>query len=89
MSKAKLMAPWFVYILLCEDQSFYTGISTNLEQRFKDHKNGKGGKYTRSHKPLKIAYQEKHPTKSSALKRELEIKSWPKSAKITLINKPT
>lgn len=79
---------YYVYILLCKENSLYTGISTNPRQRFEDHKSGKGGKYTRSHKPLKIVYQEKHPTKSSALKRELEIKNWPKSAKITLINKP-
>lgn len=75
---------WFVYILLCEDDSFYTGISNNLKKRFLDHKSGKGGYYTRSHKPVKIIYTEKLPTKSKALKREAEIKSWSREKKIAL-----
>ncbi len=79
---------WFIYILLCSDKSLYTGITNNLKGRFKEHQEGKGGKYTRSHKPLKIVYFEEVPTKSLALKRELEIKKYSKSAKITLINKP-
>ena len=67
---------WWVYILLCQDGSLYTGSTNNLEKRFADHKNGKGGKYTRSHPPLKIVYQEELASKSAALKREIEIKSW-------------
>jgi putative endonuclease len=67
---------WFVYILLCEDNSLYTGSTNNLEKRFADHQKGKGGKYTRSHPPLKIVYQEELASKSAALKREIEIKSW-------------
>lgn len=73
---------WFVYVLLCRDGSLYTGISDNPEKRLADHINGKGGRYTRSHKPRKIIYQEKFLTKSEALKREFEIKSWPKQKKI-------
>ena len=45
---------WFVYILLCDDGSLYTGITNNPSQRLTDHRNGKGGRYTRLHKPLKI-----------------------------------
>lgn len=73
---------WFVYIVLCQDESLYTGSTNNLEKRFLDHKNGKGGRYTRSHNPLKIVYREKIPTKSEALKREAEIKSWSRFKKI-------
>lgn len=73
---------WFVYILLCSDQSFYTGSTNNLEKRFLEHKNGKGGRYTRSHLPTKIIYFEKFLTKSEALKREIEIKSWSRFKKI-------
>lgn len=65
---------WFVYILECEDGSFYTGVTNNLEKRFSAHQMGKGGYYTRSHKPLKLIYQEKLTTKGQALKREHEIK---------------
>ena len=76
---------WFVYIILCEDKSLYTGISNNLIKRFKDHKEGRGGKYTRSHKPIKILYSEKKKSKSGALKREIEIKKMQKKDKLILI----
>lgn len=73
---------WYVYVLLCRDGSLYTGASNNLEQRFLDHKDGKGGRYTRSHKVVKLIYQETFNTQSEALKREAEIKSWKKDMKI-------
>lgn len=73
---------WYVYILLCADNSLYTGITNDVNKRFADHKAGKGGKYTRSHTPIKIIYTEPFPTKSEALKRELEIKHWTRSQKI-------
>ena len=74
---------WHIYILLCSNNSLYTGATNNLEKRFLDHKNGKGAHYTRVHKPLKIVYSEEFPTKSEALKREWEIKSWSRENKIT------
>ena len=77
---------WSVYILLCEDDSLYTGISDNPERRFLDHKNGKGGRYTRSHKPSKIIYIEELPTKNDALKRERQIKGWSREKKIKILN---
>ncbi len=80
---------YFVYILLCSDQSLYTGITKNPKQRFSDHLSGRGGAYTRSHKPLKIIYLEKLPDKSTALKREAEIKSWTKLKKITTLGLET
>ncbi len=76
---------WFVYILLCQGGSLYTGISTNLQQRFLDHRNGKGGKYTRLHKPIKILHTEQLPNKPSALKRELQIKGWFRAKKIQIL----
>jgi putative endonuclease len=76
---------WHVYILLCSDNSLYTGATNNLEKRFNDHKNGKGAAYTKSHKPLKIIYSEHFPTRSEALKREIEIKAWPRHKKITTL----
>ena len=65
---------WFVYIIKCKDNSLYTGITNDLQRRFQEHKQGKGGKYTRSHKVLKIVFFEKLTTKSEALKREIELK---------------
>ena len=75
---------WFVYILLCEDGSLYTGSTNNPEKRFKMHKEGKGGRYTRSHKVVKIVYKEQFETKSEALKKEMEIKNFKKEEKIRL-----
>lgn len=77
---------WFVYVIQCVDGSFYTGSTNNLKKRFLEHKNGVGGRYTRSHKPVKIIYFEKLPTRSKALKREAQIKSWSKGKKIRMIN---
>ncbi|MEK7571490.1 MAG: GIY-YIG nuclease family protein [Patescibacteria group bacterium] len=77
------MNTWFVYILLCRDTSLYTGASPDPEERFLTHQKGKGSKYTRSHPPLKLVYQEACGTHSNALKRELEIKSWSREKKIT------
>ena len=72
-------------MLLCQDDSYYTGSSNNIEKRFKDHISGKGARYTKSHKPIKIVYKEKFATKSEALKREAEIKSWSRKKKENLI----
>lgn len=73
---------YYVYILLCSDQSLYTGSSNNPQKRYLAHKNGKGGHYTRSHEPIKLLYTEKLKSKSAALKRENEIKSWSRQKKI-------
>jgi len=76
---------WFTYILLCSDGSYYTGSTNDVEARFKEHLAGKGARYTKSHKPVKIIYKEKFVTKSEALKREAEIKKWPKKRKERLV----
>jgi len=75
-----------VYVLLCADMSLYTGITNNLERRFEEHKNKKGGRYTRSHIAKKIIYIEEQMTKSAALKREKQIKGWPREKKIKVLN---
>ncbi len=77
---------WFVYLLLCEDGSLYTGSTNDVEKRFKAHLVGKGGRYTSSHKPVKIVYREELGSKSLALKREIEIKSWSRKNKIIKLN---
>lgn len=75
---------WFVYILLCKDGSLYTGISNNLAKRLTDHKNGKGGRYTRSHKAVRIVYSESLTGQSDALKKEMYIKGMPREKKIRI-----
>jgi len=76
----------FVYILKCTDDSFYTGITNDPKKRFEQHISGKGGRYTRSHKPVKIVYLEKLPNRSKAMKREARIKRMRKQDKSSLIN---
>ena len=76
---------YFVYILICDDRSLYTGITTDVKRRFKEHVAGKGGGYTRSRKVESVVYSEKRKDRSSALKREAEIKKWPKQKKLQLI----
>jgi len=76
---------WFVYILLCSDNSYYIGISNNVQSRFIQHQNGKGGAYTRSHRPIKIVYQEQYLDKSTALKRESQLKKLTKAEKKNLV----
>ncbi len=76
---------YYVYILECSNKSLYTGITTNLERRFKEHKRGKGGHYTISNLPKKILYSEVYRNRSEATKRELQIKTWSRNKKLALI----
>jgi len=76
---------YLVYILQCGDKSLYTGITTDLRRRFAEHKAGEGGRYTRAKRAIKIVYSEKHTDRSSASKREAEIKSWRREKKLILI----
>lgn len=77
-------ANWFVYLLLCSDDTIYTGISTDPERRCREHNGGKGAAYTRSRMPVQLLYQEAAASHSLALQRELEIKSWPRQRKLEL-----
>ncbi|MEK7097843.1 MAG: GIY-YIG nuclease family protein [Patescibacteria group bacterium] len=77
---------WFVYMALCADKSIYTGITTNVQRRFREHMTGKGAKYTRAKQIRKILYTEKQRNRSFALKREMEIKGWSREKKLKLAN---
>jgi putative endonuclease len=78
---------WFTYILLCQDGSLYTGSTNDVEARFRDHVEGRGARYTKSHKPIKVVYRESFTSKSEALKREAEIKRLSKGEKNILVGK--
>ncbi|MFC1780237.1 GIY-YIG nuclease family protein [Patescibacteria group bacterium] len=73
---------YYIYILLCSDNSLYTGFTTNIKRRIQEHKEGKGSKYVRSRLPVKLIYSEKFKTKLEAMKREMQIKGWRRSNKI-------
>jgi len=66
--------PYYVYILLCKGGTFYTGYTKNLNTRMNQHMNGKGAKYTKMHKPKKIAYTEEFTSRAKAMRRERSIK---------------
>jgi len=76
---------YFLYIIECGDGSLYTGITTNVDRRLSEHKKGKGGHYTSSKKIIRVLYSEEHPDRSSALKRESEIKNWKRNKKLVLV----
>lgn len=65
---------FFVYILQCRDNTYYTGYTNDIDKRIKVHNEGKGSKYTRSRLPVKLVYLEKLETKSAAMQREIAIK---------------
>ena len=74
-----------VYILECNDGTLYTGWTNDIDKRFKAHNDGKGAKYTKGRRPLKLVYLEELETKSEALKRENKIKKMTKDQKRQLI----
>lgn len=82
--------PFFVYILKCADKSLYTGYTTDLERRVTQHNTDKrGARYTKARRPVTLVYSEKYNTLSKALRRESEIKHWPRKRKLILIDKRT
>lgn len=76
---------WHLYILRLSDDSLYTGITKDLERRLEEHRSGDGSKYVRSRLPCEVVYTEEHEDRSSALKREAEIKNWKKARKERLV----
>ena len=80
-------AAWRLYMLQCADESLYVGTTTDVDRRFKEHKAGQGGHYTRGRRPVKLLYQENHANRSTAQRREMEIKQWPRSKKLELAKK--
>ena len=66
--------PYYVYMLKCQDGTFYTGYAKDLDVRLGMHECGKGARYTRVHKPKKLVYKEEFGTRTEAMHREREIK---------------
>lgn len=77
---------YYAYLLLIENGSYYCGYTDDVEKRFQKHLSGKGAKYTRANKPLKIAWQMEFDTKSEALKAEYKIKNMTHEQKMKLVN---
>lgn len=77
---------WFVYILRCSDGTLYTGVTDDVQRRLAAHRAGKGAKYTRGRGPLELVYTQEQPDKSTALRREFQIKKLTRPQKERLIS---
>ena len=65
---------YYVYVILCDDGSFYTGYTKNVKSRLRLHMNGKGARYTRMHKPKELVYTEQFESRAEAMRREKRLK---------------
>ncbi len=72
---------WWLYVLACRDGTLYTGVTTDVARRFKQHVAGKASRYTRSRLPVTLIHQERCADRSSALKKEHALKSLPRAQK--------
>ena len=81
------MKQYFVYILLCSDSSYYTGITNDLDRRFYEHQSGEDkGCYTFKRRPLKLVFYEDFPDVNQAIAFEKQVKGWRRAKKEALIN---
>ena len=83
-------AVWFVYLVRCQDATFYCGIAKNLEKRLAEHNSpDKGAKYTRGRRPVRLVYAEEVSSRAHATQREGQIKRLSKAEKMMLIETST
>lgn len=79
-------AGWSLYILGCSDGSFYTGVTTDIDNRLRKHQEGTASRYTRTRRPVVLVYQEECGSRSRSLVRECEVKSLSRQRKEELIS---
>ena len=77
---------WTVYMLRCADDTLYTGIAIDADNRLKAHNAGRGAKYTRARRPVSLIYREEAANRSQASKREWAIKQMSRIQKLALLN---
>ncbi len=77
--------PFFTYLLECRDKTFYCGWTTDCKKRVEAHNSGKASKYTKPRRPVRMVYCEEYDSKSNAMKREAEIKTYSRERKKALI----
>ncbi|RMA58886.1 GIY-YIG nuclease family protein [Ulvibacter antarcticus] len=81
------MKTYYVYILKCSDNRYYTGFTSNLSKRFEEHQTGKyKGSYTCNRRPLILSFYTEFTNPSIAIETEKQIKNWSKAKKEALIN---
>jgi putative endonuclease len=77
---------FYLYILRCSDDTYYTGLTRDIDKRIKAHNNGRASKYTSGRRPVELVYSESYATRGLAAKREYEIKQWSRAKKQALID---
>ncbi|MGB5097497.1 MAG: DEAD/DEAH box helicase, partial [Porticoccaceae bacterium] len=84
------MSDWYFYLLRCADGSLYSGITTDIERRVREHNQGTAGaRYTRGRRPVSLAYSERLPDRAQALRREYAVKRLDRAAKLQLLANAT
>ncbi|MEN6310255.1 MAG: GIY-YIG nuclease family protein [Acidobacteriota bacterium] len=78
-------AVWSLYILRCGDGSLYTGVTTDIDRRFRAHQAGRASRYTRTHQPVALIYKEECGSRSQALARECAVKALGRQGKEALV----
>ncbi|MEF8974531.1 MAG: GIY-YIG nuclease family protein [Haloarcula sp.] len=78
-------SPYHVYVLRCSDNTFYTGYTTDVERRVREHDAGDGAKYTRGRTPVELVHVEPFDSQSEAMSREYEIKQYTRAEKERLV----
>ncbi len=76
----------YMYILECEDGSYYTGSTNNLELRLEQHQNGEGANHTKKRLPVRLVYYEEYQRVDQAFYREKQVQGWSRKKKEALIN---
>lgn len=84
-TKTNPMHPGYMYILLCSDQSYYTGSTIDLEKRLQQHQSGEGANYTKKRLPVKLVYYEYYHHVYLAYNREKQIQKWSRRKKEALV----
>ncbi|WP_394132915.1 GIY-YIG nuclease family protein [Shewanella maritima] len=87
MPQIEQCQPWFLYVIQCANGHLYTGVTTDVARRFKEHQSGKkGAKFLQGKGPLTLVYQESQTNRSEAQKREAAVKKLPRVKKLAMIN---
>jgi putative endonuclease len=81
------MKDYFVYILKCSDDSYYVGITNNLEKRINEHQSGMIRGYTSSRLPIRLVFSERFTDVNQAIRLEKQLKGWSRKKKEALINR--
>jgi len=72
---SQISNPWYVYVLLCENDTFYVGTTTDIRKRFGEHLNGQGARWTKNNKPIRIVHHEQLASSNEAFEREKKLKT--------------